>query len=200
MATGLFNLQIPLDASRQASPCRGVGKNLRRLIFLTRFPPADKVPSMNTKHMKATLELARTAVDLGDGGPFAAIIVRDDVVVGRGWNRVVAGCDPTAHAEMEAIRDACARLQTFSLKGCELYASCEPCPMCLAAIYWARLDRLYYAADRHDAARGGFDDAYFYDQARLDPDQRDLPSEQGLAGEGRQVFDLWLQKTDRARY
>lgn len=139
-------------------------------------------------------------VETGRGGPFGAVIVRDGQVVGTGTNLVTATPDPTAHAEMTAIRDACTKLDTFSLAGCTIYSSCEPCPMCLAAIYWARLDRLVFATGREDAAAAGFDDQFFYEQVALSPEARALPSERALESEGLEPFRLWAKKEDRVDY
>lgn len=157
----------------------------------TRFEPA---------FLREAIRLSRDGMEADQGGPFGAIIVRNHEIIGRGWNRVTATNDPTAHAEIVAIRDACARLQTFSLAGCELYASCEPCPLCLAASYWARLDRIYHAATRDDAAAAGFDDRAFYDEMRRAAGDRSLPIEQRLRDEALPVLHEWLQKPDRVRY
>ena len=148
-------------------------------------------------------EAVRLAVaNVGDGGgPFAAIVVQDDQLVATGLNRVTATLDPTAHGEVTAIRAACQALRTFSLAGCVLYTSCEPCPMCLASSMWARLDRVVYAADRGDAARGGFDDRAFYDLFAQDRDTWVTPKVVELAlPEKAQPFDAWLAKPDRADY
>ncbi len=136
----------------------------------------------------------------GAGGPFGAVVVRDGQVVGRGWNRVTSTHDPTAHAEVVAIRDACTRLGDFSLNGATIYSSCEPCPMCLAASYWARLDRLVYAASREDAAAAGFDDSLIYEQVPLAPQDRSLPTTQALREEALAAFDGWREKQDRIPY
>ena len=136
----------------------------------------------------------------GEGGPFGALIVKDRVVVGRGWNRVTSSNDPTAHAEVEAIRNACSNLGTFSLEGCEIYASCEPCPMCLAAMYWARLEAVYFAATRDDAAEAGFDDAFIYSEIETPRNLRELHSEVHLQSEGRDPLCQWAQKNDRIPY
>ena len=136
----------------------------------------------------------------GEGGPFCAVVVRDGQIIGRGWNRVTSTNDPTAHAEVVAIRDACAHLQTFSLAGCEIYASCEPCPLCLAAIYWSRLGRIYYAATCADAAAAGFDDQALYRELALPAADRSIPMEQALREEAGVAFASWLAKEDRTRY
>ena len=134
------------------------------------------------------------------GGPFGAVIVRNGEIIARGENRVTVCNDPTAHAEVSAIREAAARMGTYDLSGCEIYSSCEPCPMCLGAIYWARLDRLYYAGTRADAANVGFDDAHIYEELPLDPSQRELPTESLLREEAQLVFEAWAKKADKKEY
>ncbi|MBN2163688.1 MAG: nucleoside deaminase [Pontiellaceae bacterium] len=146
------------------------------------------------------INLSKEKMEAGAGGPFGAVIVKNDRVVGRGWNCVTSANDPTAHAEVEAIRDACRNLETFSLEGCEIYASCEPCPMCLSAIYWARIDILYYAADRQDAAGAGFDDALLYREVSLPMKERSLKAESHLRKEAQAVFEAWKKKDDRTPY
>ena len=134
------------------------------------------------------------------GGPFGAVIVRNGEIIARGENRVTVCNDPTAHAEVSAIREAAARLGTYDLSGCEIYSSCEPCPMCLGAIYWARLERLYYAGTRADAANVGFDDAHIYEELPLDPSQRELPTQTLLREEAQRVFEAWAEKADKKEY
>jgi guanine deaminase len=146
------------------------------------------------------IELSLESVRTGAGGPFGAVIVRAGQVVGRGMNRVTSANDPTAHAELAAIRDACRRLGTHGLQGCEIYASCEPCPMCLGAIYWARLDRLYFAATRHDAAAAGFDDERIYGELPLPVGQRSLPSVQAMRERALVAFDAWRSSPGKAFY
>jgi len=155
---------------------------------------------VDARFLREAIRLARTRMREGKGGPFGAVVVRDGVIVARGWNAVTSSLDPTAHAEVVAIRRACRKLGSFSLAGCVLYASCEPCPMCLAAAYWARVDRLVYAAGRGDAARAGFDDAFIYDQVPLPAAERSLPTAQLLRPEAVAVFDDWLAKPDRIPY
>ena len=150
--------------------------------------------------MREAIALSIEKMEAGEGGPFGAVIVKDGGVIGRGWNRVTSANDPTAHAEIMAIRDACRTLQSFDLSGCEIYSSCEPCPMCLAAIYWARIDRLYFAATRDDAAHAGFDDAHFYEEIAKPRHARRLAAEQLLQNEARKAFDLWMKKPERIRY
>ena len=149
--------------------------------------------------MRRAIALSVDNVKRG-GGPFAAVIVKDGVIVAEGTNRVTADHDPTAHAEVNAIRQAASRLGTFDLTGCDLYSSCEPCPMCLGAIYWAHLDHLYYGCDKHDAARAGFDDSFIYDEIALRPADRRLPSAQVLHSEALQAFEDWMKKEDRVEY
>ena len=155
---------------------------------------------MSESFLRQAIGLSLEKMEANEGGPFGAVVVRNGQVVGWGWNRVTSTNDPTAHAEIVAIRDACRRLGTFMLSGCELYSSCEPCPMCLAAIYWARVDRLCYAATRQDAADAGFDDAFLYQQIPLPPDARSLPTEQALRDEALAAFRRWKEKVDRIEY
>ena len=146
------------------------------------------------------IRIAAEKMEAGEGGPFGAVVVKEGDIVGRGWNRVTSAHDPTAHAEIEAIRDACATLGTFSLAGCEIYASCEPCPMCLAAIYWARIDTLYFAASRNDAANAGFDDALIYNEISKPILERKMRAEQHLQTEAQTVMARWISKPDKRPY
>jgi guanine deaminase len=152
------------------------------------------------EYMREAIRRAEENVRSGHGGPFGAVIVKEGVIIASVSNRVTESNDPTAHAEIVAIRAACTELQTFDLSGCEIYASCEPCPMCLGAILWSRLDRLYYAADRFDAARAGFDDELFYRELALEPSERSLQPEQMLQTEAVGVFDLWNRTFDKQAY
>jgi tRNA(Arg) A34 adenosine deaminase TadA len=149
--------------------------------------------------MRRAIALAMENVQEG-GGPFAALVVKDGVVVAEGANRVTATNDPTAHAEVMAIRAACAALDTFQLTGCDLYTTCEPCPMCLGAIYWARPDRVFYASGKLDAAGAGFDDAFIYEEIERAPVDRKIPMAQLLGGEAAAVFAAWNQNADRIDY
>lgn len=149
--------------------------------------------------MRLALRLSEESVAQG-GGPFGAVIARDGEVVASASNRVTRDCDPTAHAEVNAIRAAAQRLGTFDLQGCEIYTSCEPCPMCLGAIYWARLDRIYYGNNQHDAAQAGFDDAFIYEELACDPAERRLRMEQLLPDEAIRAFELWRAKEDKVAY
>lgn len=155
---------------------------------------------MHEDFLRHALRLAAGNARFGKGGPFGAVVVMNGKVIGEGVNQVTPANDPTAHAEIVAIRDACQRLERFELRGAAIYSSCEPCPMCLAAIYWARLDALYYAATRQDAARAGFDDEFLYRQVPLPPDERSLPSMRLLGGEGEEPFRLWLASEGRVGY
>ncbi|WP_341704027.1 nucleoside deaminase [Ferrovibrio sp.] len=151
-------------------------------------------------YMRRAIALSRQHMQAGAGGPFGAVIVLDGKVVGEGWNQVTSGNDPTAHAEVVAIRAACRALDRFDLRGAVLYTSCEPCPMCLAAAYWARIDRLYYGNTQSDAAAIDFDDAFLYRELSLPMPQRGLRCEQILHDEARAVFDEWAAKPDKIRY
>lgn len=149
--------------------------------------------------MRKAIALSKENVANG-GGPFGAVIARDGEIIATGVNRVTSNHDATAHAEVSAIRNACAKLGTHDLSGCEIYSSCEPCPMCLGAIYWAHLDRLYYGNDKHDAANIGFDDSFIYDELDLNPEQRRLASSRLLSEEALAAFRLWDEKPDKIEY
>jgi tRNA(Arg) A34 adenosine deaminase TadA len=155
---------------------------------------------MNLELMREAIRLSREPMLSGAGGPFGAVIARENRIVGRGWNQVTSTLDPTAHAEIVAIRDACRQLGDFSLAGCDIYASCEPCPLCLAAIWWARIDRIFFGAGCADAAAAGFDDSRFYRELALPSGERAVPIQQLLAEEARGSFQLWAAKPDRVDY
>lgn len=150
--------------------------------------------------MRRAIALSRQHMAANAGGPFGAVVVHGDRIVAEGWNQVTSTNDPTAHAEMVAIRRACAELGTFRLDDCEIYTSCEPCPMCLSAVYWARLPRLFYANSRADAAAIGFDDALIYEQVALPIDRRSIPMQRLLPEEANAVFRDWAAKPDKIRY
>lgn len=150
--------------------------------------------------MKVAIAQAEQNIKTGLGGPFGAVIVRNGEIIAAVGNRVTSTNDPTAHAEVVAIREACKTLGTFELSGCEIYASCEPCPMCLGAIMWSRIDKLYYAADRNDASRAGFDDELFYSELALPVEERMLKPTQLLRNEANKVFDKWIQEADKIPY
>ncbi len=151
-------------------------------------------------YMKEAIELSRKNVREGRGGPFAALIVKDGKVIARGTNLVTSVNDPTAHAEIVAIREACRSLNSFHLAGCDLYATCEPCPMCLGAIYWARLDNVYFAGTRHDAADIGFDDSFIYEELPLPVSRRKIRMTQVMRDEALVAFQDWRSKRDKIQY
>ena len=150
--------------------------------------------------MCRAVELSAERMRQNAGGPFGAVIVRQGRVIAEGWNQVTSSNDPTAHAEVSAIRAACSKLGTFSLAGCDIYTSCEPCPMCLSAIYWARLDRIFFANSRQDAAAIGFDDALIYDEVPKPIDQRIIPTVKLDLPEAEAVFAEWQAKPDKVQY
>jgi guanine deaminase len=155
---------------------------------------------VNNAFMQEAIQRAVDNVRSGRGGPFGAIVVKDGRVVAAGTNLVTSTNDPTAHAEVTAIREACRTLSTFQLTGCEIYTSCEPCPMCLGAIYWARPDRVYFAANASDAAEAGFDDSFIYEELKLPHPGRKIPFEPMMQEAGLEPFREWTRKSDRIRY
>ncbi len=155
--------------------------------------------SLDENFLREAIQLATKSLEQG-GGPFGAVIVKDGQIIGRGHNRVTIDFDPTAHAEVMAIREACKTINDFSLKGATLYTSCEPCPMCLTATYWARIDRIVYGNDRASAASIGFDDSYFYDQVNKKIEERDVLMEQILAEEAFSSFKKWSELEDKTEY
>src|ERR1700739_908019 len=154
----------------------------------------------NLEFLRRAIALATEHVTSGRGGPFAALIARDGIIVAEGVNMVTATNDPTAHGEVTAIRAACKELGTFSLAGCELYTSGEPCPMCLAAAHWARLDAVYFGAGAADAAKAGFDDAFLYEEFRKQPSDRELPARQFLRDEAWSSFAAWIASPNKIDY
>jgi len=154
----------------------------------------------NPDFLRRAIALATQNAASGKGGPFAAIVVRNGQIIGEGVNTVTSSHDPTAHGEVNAIRAACKALGTFTLAGCQLYTSCEPCPMCLAASYWAHLDSVYYGASAADAARAGFDDAFLYDEFRKDQSARSLSATQLLADEAWASFAAWIASDAKIAY
>jgi tRNA(Arg) A34 adenosine deaminase TadA len=155
---------------------------------------------MNETYLRRAIRLAVENVEQGRGGPFGALVVRDGEVLSEGANHVTTWNDPTAHAEVVAIREACRKLGAWNLRGAVIYASCEPCPMCLAAIYWARLDALFYSASRQEAAAAGFDDGLLYEQIPLADPERSLACRRLLALEGIAPFDAWRESPGRTAY
>jgi guanine deaminase len=152
------------------------------------------------KFMREAILLSQNAIDKNEGGPFGCVVVRGDEIVGRGNNKVTTSNDPTAHAEVVAIRDACKNLGTFQLDDCEIYTSCEPCPMCLGAIYWARPKAIYYANNRNDAANAGFDDSMIYDEINCAIDDRKITMKELSREEANKVFENWIKKQDKVKY
>lgn len=152
------------------------------------------------KFMQEAIALSQSGIINNEGGPFGCVIVKDDEIIGRGNNKVISDNDPTAHAEIVAIRNACKHMQSFQLEDCEVYASCEPCPMCLAAIYWARAKAIYYANNRRDAMRIGFDDAMIYDEIGVELNKRKIPLIALNNKEALKIFEEWKNKSDKTLY
>jgi len=150
--------------------------------------------------MRAAIELARQGMNNGQGGPFGCVIVKGNEVVGQGCNAVTSSNDPTAHAEVVAIRNACQHLQVHQLTGCELYTSCEPCPMCMGAIYWARPDKVFFGGTRFDAAFAGFDDSFIYEELNVPMDSRKIPILNIGREDAVKLFEEWIEKPDKVKY
>ena len=153
----------------------------------------------NKKFMLEAIRVANENIE-NQGGPFGAVIVKDGEIIAASGNSVTIDNDPTAHAEVNTIRKACKRLGTFNLEGCEIYSSCEPCPMCLSAIYWAHIDKLYYATNKDDAASIGFDDSFIYHELTLKPEDRRVHAEQHDREVALEPFNIWRNKTDKTEY
>ena len=154
---------------------------------------------MKNKFMERAIELSIKNINNG-GGPFGSVIVKDNNIVAEGSNRVTSTNDPTAHGEIVAIREACKKLNSFSLSGCELYSTCEPCPMCLSAIYWARIKKIYYANTREDAKKIDFDDSFIYSEFQKNMNERKIPIFQMMRNEALKAFELWEKKKDKIKY
>ena len=163
------------------------------------LPEKQDFTAEDREFMRRAIDLSIENIDMG-GGPFGAVIVRDGKLIASGTNRVVPNNDPTAHAEVVAIRNACRELETFDLSGCTVYTSCEPCPMCLSALYWAGVERICYANTKGDAAAISFDDSYIYDQLRLDYDRRTIHCEHFMRDEALEAFRKWSEKLDKVEY
>ena len=155
---------------------------------------------MKNEFIKRAVDLARKNLKTGSGGPFGCVIVKNNQIIGEGWNRVIDENDPTSHAEMNAIRNACKNLNSFQLIDCEIYTSCEPCPMCLGAIYWARPSKVYFAANRKEAADIGFDDEYIYKEFELPLPERQIKLEHIKSEEMDAIFEEWKQKSNKITY
>ena len=154
---------------------------------------------MKNEFMKKAIELSIKSVNIG-GGPFGCVIVKNEKIISEGSNKVTSSNDPTAHGEIVAIREACKKINNFRLRGCELYSTCEPCPMCLSAIYWARIDKIYYANTRKDAKKIDFDDSLIYSEFQKNIDKRKIPMIQMMRNEALKAFELWDKKTDKVKY
>ena len=154
---------------------------------------------MKNKFMLRAIALSIESVKTG-GGPFGSVIVRDNKIISEGYNKVTSTNDPTAHGEIVAIRKACKNLKVFNLSGCELYSTCEPCPMCLSAIYWAHIDKIYYANTRDDAQKIDFDDSLIYSELKKNIEKRKIPTVQMMREEALKAFELWGKKTDKVKY
>lgn len=150
--------------------------------------------------MEESIKLATEHMQAGDGGPFGAVIVQNGKIIAKGWNQVTSTNDPTAHAEVDCIRKACASLETFDLSGCELFVNCEPCPMCLSAAYWAKIERITYGADHIDAAAAGFNDAFIYEELQKEQNDRTMAMKQLLRSNALQTFRLWDEMEDKLDY
>ncbi len=176
-------------------------KSLKNINFARQIKFNLNLKLMYKKEfMLEAIEMSKKCLNTGKGGPFGAVIVKDGKIIGRGSNMVTINNDPTAHAEIVAIRDACKNLNSFQLDGCEIYTSCEPCPMCLGAIYWARPKKMYYAATKHDATDAGFDDSFIYEELDLPYSERKIPTEQQDQEEAVKVFDSWKKLTVKTDY
>ena len=154
---------------------------------------------MKNKFMLRAIVLSIESVNAG-GGPFGSVIVRDNKIISEGFNKVTSTNDPTAHGEIVAIREACKNLKVFNLSGCELYSTCEPCPMCLSSIYWAHIDKIYYANTRDDAQKIDFDDSLIYSELKKNIKKRKIPMVQMMRDEALKAFELWDKKTDKVKY
>ena len=155
---------------------------------------------MNKEFLQLAIDTALDNIKSNNGGPFGAVIVKDGMLIAKSPNTVTSSNDPTAHAEINAIRLACKELNTFDLSGCEIYSSCEPCPMCLSAIYWARIYKVYYAADRFDAQKAGFDDSFIYNEISISEKERSIYMENAMHKEGQMPFELWQETENKTKY
>ncbi len=201
----MFFGRLPAGAGLfAASPRYAAGFPLLSLPQITActlyFRHKMNMSKEDEEFMRQAITLAQEGMKRGDGGPFGCVIVKDGKIIGRGNNRVTSTNDPTAHAEVVAIREACAALNDFQLTGCVLYSSCEPCPMCLGAIYWSRPDRIVFAGTREDAADAGFDDQLIYDELPLPAEERKIPCDRLLRQEAKAVFEQWKQDPDKRLY
>jgi len=167
-------------------------------VYTSKPPRMDK--ENKEQFMKAAVKVALEGMNNNEGGPFGCVVVKEGEIIGKGNNKVTSTNDPTAHAEVNAIREACKTLNSFQLEGCEIYTSCEPCPMCLGAIYWARPDKVYYGSNQIDAANVGFDDAFIYKEIPLPYSERSIPFEQLGRNIALEAFQEWTKKEDKTEY
>lgn len=173
--------------------------NFASAIIIRLMPRKDIRKMTDRDFMQQAIDLSVDNVK-NDGGPFGAVIVKDGKILAKGVNRVTANNDPTAHAEVSAIREACRKAKTFNLKGCTIYTSCEPCPMCLSAIYWAGISKIYYGNTKHDADRIGFGDSFIYNELEKPAEKRTIPAERLMREEAQKAFEDWEQKEDKTEY
>ncbi|MEN8187643.1 MAG: nucleoside deaminase [Bacteroidota bacterium] len=159
-----------------------------------------KEDTQHERFMNEAIKLAIQGVEKNEGGPFGCIIVKDGKIIGKGNNKVTSTNDPSAHAEITAIREACTHLNSYQLNGCTIYTSCEPCPMCLGAIYWARPDKVFYASNKKDAAKSGFDDDFIYQELKVELDKRTIPFKQIGRNSSLKAFKIWDEKEDKTEY
>lgn len=160
----------------------------------------NELQSIHNHFMEIAINIAKDGMNKNEGGPFGCVVVQDEKIIGKGNNKVTSKNDPTAHAEIEAIRNACQHLNSFQLSGCTIYASCEPCPMCLGAIYWARPDKVFYGASKKDAAQIGFDDDFIYKELELPNDKKRISFEQINRKKALEIFKNWNDKKDKINY
>lgn len=193
-------LAKPIEPEKLLSMVAGILAKSGRAAAVQANPALPNAGVQPQEFMQRAIDLSRDRMQSGYGGPFGAVVVRGGQIVGEGWNAVTSANDPTAHAEVMAIRNACRALGTYNLQGCEIFTSCEPCPMCLSAIYWARLDKIWFANTHEDAAKIDFDDSFIYEQIALAPESRAIPRERLMPEAAREVFAQWETKTDKTPY
>lgn len=201
---GRLSLERLSFISKPVNPAELISSVQQHLASNTDAAPQSamqaEVEEQRKVFMRRAIDLSQQKMEENCGGPFGAVIVKGGEIIGEGWNCVTSTNDPTAHAEMVAIRNATAALKDFKLEGCDIYTSCEPCPMCLAAIYWARIDKIFYANMREDAESIGFDDAFLYHEIAQPEHKRSLPVYRILREEAKIVFDNWMKKQDKVEY
>ena len=169
-------------------------------VYISTLIQNQKMTEEDKKFMLRAIELAKLGMDANAGGPFGAVVVKNGVIIGEGYNNVTSNNDPTAHAEVTAIRNACKKLGTFQLEDCIIYTSCEPCPMCLGAIYWARPKKVFFGCNREDAADIGFDDQFIYDELEKEFEQRQIKLIRLMREDALSAFNQWSKKIDKTKY